>query len=274
MRQKKKDDDDQTEQICFLEDPDDLADSIFNEDVQLAVWRRSKLPDFVRQLSDPALDSSLLPSYYGKVTPQTVAGLMRKRLLLLGGELGDDRSAAVAATSSCLSDTCTEELIRDVERLVGVFDDIVGEDVVHVRLERLDGDGCVFWHQDTVPLRMVATYRGPCTEYVDPRVSQETLSNHQHDSKHARSLTHHDVALFKGRYFDDEDEEMDDEEAEEDTEVVVAGSGIVHRSPRIEGTGVVRLVLVLDIPADFHENSSSENEDAEDDNNEAVQEEG
>jgi len=246
------------EQISFLEDPNDLIDSICSDDVQLAVWRRSKLPGFIHKLSDPSLDPSLLPSYYGKVTPTTVAGLMREKLLstTITAESQEEKKSKKVS----LSNSYLEELIENVEQMVDIFDSIVGEDSVHVRLECLTDNGCAFWHQDTVPIRMVATYRGPCTEYVLPEVSQETLSNRQHDSKHAKSLTHHDVALFKGREFVEE-EGMDDEE--DDPDVVIAASGIVHRSPRIEATGVVRLVLVLDIPADFHENSSSENEDTE-----------
>ena len=132
-----------------------------------------------------------------------------------------------------------------------------------------------------MPLRMVATYRGPCTEYVLPSQSIETLTFRQDDSPHAISLTHFDVALFKGRLFDDEkrhtgllegcEEPSDSEQEESDgryfTEDHAEGEsysvnsegdllgcpGIVHRSPRIQGKGVVRLILVLDIPADFHD---------------------
>ena len=234
-----------------------------------------------------------------------------------------------------LSRSELQELIADVHRLVTIFHSIVArkepedkknndnykndndnddddddddddkeeeeeeeEEVgVHVRLERLDNNGCQFWHQDTVPLRLVATYRGPCTEYVDPKHKDETLNHRTEDSPHARSLTHYDVALFKGRMFDDDeddvdvdiddvddvyvdkgdkevvlddvgdvdvdkgDKEVDLDEDIDDHVVDLTSPGIVHRSPKIEGSDVVRLVLVLDIPADFHNNNSSDDDD-------------
>jgi len=57
------------------------------------------------------------------------------------------------------------------------------------------------------------------------------------DSEHAQLLSHCDVALFKGKG------ELDDaEEMRHDL------PGIVHRSPRREGSGISSLVLVIDIP--------------------------
>jgi len=292
---------DQQSQISFLDDPETLADSIFEEDVQLAVWRRPKLPNFIKTLSDPHLDSSNLPTFYGNVTPTTVADILRNKLLLTSSTplptttialKKDNETPQKSAPATRLSNTDIEELIHDVERLVKVFQSTIeggprGEEFseaddeenendnddsdegnveeVHVKLECLTDNGCVFWHQDTVPLRMVTTYKGPCTEYIEdngnPEISQFVLSHRQDDcSKYTKSLSNHDVALFKGRCFDDIEEggedgniEEEEEEEEEDPEVVMLGSGIVHRSPRIEGTGITRLVLILDIPAEFHE---------------------
>ena len=91
-------------------------------------------------------------------------------------------------------------------------------------------------HQDSVAFRLLATYRGPCTEWVHPDASNATLRHKQADSKEAQSLCHHDVALFKGRG--------------ETTlgDALLNQPGIVHRSPVIQGTGVYRVVLTLDIP--------------------------
>ena len=109
-----------------------------------------------------------------------------------------------------------------------------------MRLEVLEDNGCQYWHQDSVPFRMVATYRGTCTQWVHPDLADATLSRRQFDSKHAQALTHHDVALFKGRGECFEGDEL------------LGHPGIVHRSPRIEGSGVFRVVLVLDIPQPWH----------------------
>ncbi len=139
-----------------------------------------------------------------------------------------------------LTDDDIEELISDVSQLVSLFSKLTKTEKVFVKLEVLGDDGCAFWHQDCVPFRLVTTYRGPCTEWVHPDCSGATLRRKRFDSKHAQSLSHHDVALFKGRgetlYGDS----------------LLGHPGIVHRSPRVEGSGVYRVVLVLDMPSMAH----------------------
>src|SRR6056300_1224138 len=62
-----------------------------------------------------------------------------------------------------------------------------------VKIQVMTNDGCRFWHQDSVPFRLVSTLRGPCTEWVPPDFSKATLKQRQHDSKHARSMRLNDV---------------------------------------------------------------------------------
>ena len=54
---------------------------------------------------------------------------------------------------------------------------------------------------------------------------------------------------------DDDDDEKDNPEDDDDDDNDIpdlTSPGIVHRSPRIEGSGFVWLVLILDIPTNFH----------------------
>jgi len=199
---------------------------VTRDDVQLAVWRRAKRPQFVRSLSDPALLPSALPAFSGMITVSDGAEKVHKALL--------------SRKRRALSDGDILELVTDIERLLKIFATVTKSPQVFVRLQCLDDNGCAFWHQDCVPFRLVTTYRGPCTEYVDPEFTDKTLRRRSFDSKHAHKLTHHDVALFKGR----------GETLFEDS--LLGHPGIVHRSPRIEGSGVYRVVLVLDIPAEWH----------------------
>ena len=104
---------------------------------------------------------------------------------------------------------------------------------VNIKLHAIKDNGCKFWHQDCVPFRLCTTFRGPCTEYVTPKFSRSTLALRQFDSEHANSLSHCDVALFKGR-------------GDADSTQLYDQPGIVHRSPRTQG--VCRLLLVIDIP--------------------------
>ena len=308
---------DKNQPIVFLKDPDRLQHAIFQKDTQLAVWRRPHLPCFIESLAKSTLDQSQMPAFYGTVTPENCKEIMRKMLLL---DIEKDHQ------ENTLGRREIEELIDDVQHLVSIFGSIISggqefeddnESVnndseensfketpapeVHIRLERLDSNGCAYWHQDTVPLRLVTTYRGPCTEYVDPVHSKETLQNHTSDSKHSQFLTHHDVAIFKGRIFDEEADENEEasshsegSDVAEDTTISQSrekstgiydrkanekladdedilpdldSPGIVHRSPRIEGSDIVRLVLVIDIPADFHTDDTSTIDDEAHDEN-------
>ena len=96
-------------------------------------------------------------------------------------------------------------------------------------------DGCQYWHQDCVPFRLLSTIKGPCTEYVLPEFSRATLEKREYDSKHAQRMNIGDVAIFKGR-------------GDSDATQIYNQPGIVHRSPRLDGTGLNRLLLVVDIP--------------------------
>lgn len=216
-----------TDQIVFADDLDALRELI-SDKVQLAVWRRERVPDFVTKLSDPFIDPASLPTFEGVVTPDICHQVLSTYMCCpynLRSKKGNP-----------LSDDCLEELVYEIDRLVHAFSEVSGSDIVNIKLEALSDNGCRFWHQDSVPLRLVATYRGPCTEYVAPEHSRSTLRKRTRNSTHAQTLTHHDVALFKGQ-------------GETDEETPILGQdGIVHRSPRIEGEGIYRLVLVLDIP--------------------------
>ena len=214
-----------TDKIVVVHQPGDLA-KIGDDTVQLAIWRRKSVPNFVFSLSDPSIAPSSLPRFKGLVASTGAAPTLRKVLC----------SHQVRA----LTDGETEELVGDVDALVRKFARLTKCKSVFVRLECLEDDGCSSWHQDCVPFRLITTYRGPCTEWVHPDASTATLRRKKANTKEAHSLCHHDVALFKGR---GETEHGDS---------LLHHPGIVHRSPHIQGSGVCRVVLVLDIPRPDH----------------------
>ena len=225
--------------------------------VQLAVWRRPEIPPFVRALSDPSFGAADLPSFKGVVTPSDAARTLSQALRAQEGRRRDALGASGALDAGQL-----DALVEDVARLVGLFAKVSGEEYVFVRLEALEDNGCVFWHQDCVDFRLCATYRGPCTEFVAPEWSKAVLRRRQADSKHAQSLMHTDVALFKGRGED------------HDATKLLDHPGIVHRSPRIEAAGICRSVLVLDIPQPWMmQDEDSHDEDDEEDGEEEGEEE-
>ena len=220
-----------TDEIIFVNELSDLK-KVESELVQLTVWRQANVPEFVTTLSDPSIAAADLPTFEDILLPGEVVQAMKSRLWCPYKLRSQKRRP--------LTEDGIDELVHHVDRLVSVFAEICKEsgflddelEFVNVKLEVTSDDGCKYWHQDSVPLRMVATYRGPCTEWVPPAFSKATLGRHRFNSKHSQSLSHKDVALFKGRG-----------EAEPDD--LYGQPGIVHRSPR---NSTHRLVLVLDIP--------------------------
>jgi hypothetical protein len=101
---------------------------------------------------------------------------------------------------------------------------------VRLRLDAVTGDACRRWHRDCVPLRLICTYRGPGTQWVPPAWGDAVIAQPDADTAQALSFQAGDVALFKGCGWAGQTHD----------------GGIVHRSPRIAGTGITRLVLVLD----------------------------
>lgn len=117
-------------------------------------------------------------------------------------------------------------LIADVERLVGAFSSITKSDLVDVRLQGLSNDACWRFHRDCVSARLLTTYFGPATQWVLPRNGEAALREQTDYRGPLEQMDPNDVAIFKGS-------------------CAGAGSGIVHRSPPIAGSGQTRVLLCL-----------------------------
>ncbi|MCX7808218.1 MAG: DUF1826 domain-containing protein [Deltaproteobacteria bacterium] len=114
---------------------------------------------------------------------------------------------------------------------------------IQVRLNAFLNDGCRKFHMDYLPLRLVVTYFGPGTEIIggEGAVDRRFLRRGDLDPEEAnhRVLTDPsklirakagDFVWLKGADYPG-----------------LGGKGAVHRSPPIEGTGVRRFVLRLDV---------------------------
>jgi hypothetical protein len=120
-------------------------------------------------------------------------------------------------------------LTDDVSFLARLFQDLTGERHLQVRVEAVDDDACTRFHADNVRFRLVSTYRGPGTQWVVPNA----LALHQPDedppSYAIRQLGRGEVAIMRGRRAETPD-----------------CPSLLHRSPPIAGTGIVRLFLAID----------------------------
>jgi hypothetical protein len=196
---------------------------IQNSKVQLVVWRRSSIPSFMAALSDPQLPAYVLPKLKCVIEPNQLAQALKRKTIKLAKSIGQSK---------------TNELIQDICLLTKEFAAATKTHKVALKLEHFGDNGCQYWHQDSVPYRLVATYRGPCTEWVHPDHGDAALRRRQDNSRHKQTFAHNDIPLFKGRGVSNSRDNT-----------LLKHPGIVHRSPRILGSRIHRLVLVLDLPS-------------------------
>ena len=183
---------------------------------ELVIWRRALPPRLQTWLE--RVDAACLPDLRVLVQPGDLRRAVEPHFDECGMPPGDVRDL----------------LLGDIDDLVSAFAGITQSDLVDVRLERIGHDACWKFHRDCVEARLLTTYRGPATELVQPVHAERALREQKSYQGPLERLRAHDVAIFKGSC----------------TETGSGpgggpGSGIVHRSPPIAGTGCTRLLLCL-----------------------------
>ena len=109
----------------------------------------------------------------------------------------------------------------DICKMAAQFADLMSVDYLRLRLDVVANNGCPKFHIDAVTARLVCTFRGPGTQYG-------ISTDGQSPSRVFQVATGSPMVLRGTRWPED------------------PASGLLHRSPPIEGTGQTRLVLVLD----------------------------
>lgn len=171
--------------------------------VTLALWQRKPEPAFVSQLDRLCFEE--LPNF---------------TLILRSAD-------APAALSDMLSafalpvEHLTESLAADLAMLSAVFARLTESDELELRLEAIATDACKRFHYDNHRARLVSTYTGPGTVYVPNSHAHAALEDQSSYSGPAQEMPRFAVGLFRG--------------------AKSPGDGLVHRSPRLEGTGRFRL---------------------------------
>lgn len=118
------------------------------------------------------------------------------------------------------------EFMADVAALATRYAALCKLAQVEVRLEIVTGDACRKWHADYVTARLITTYHGRGTQWIDAADAARVKQGEEPLAIHA--LGAGDVGIFKGRLATD--------------------SPAIHRSPPISGSGEKRLLLVLNPP--------------------------
>ncbi|NIE75684.1 DUF1826 domain-containing protein [Pantoea sp. Tr-811] len=182
---------------------------IFQDGVNLAVWER-RLP---AQLEDFA---TLAISLGQTLADQRVLDVNEHEPPLLPGLLAE------AADLHGY-----ESFVADVKWLISAYTCLLGARRVGLRLRVLQGAMCPRFHVDNVPLRLLTTYAGPGSEWLEEgAIERVGLHLAPAPVDNIRTLQAGDVAVLKGEKW------LGNE-----------GAGLIHRSPPGDRR---RLLLSLD----------------------------
>ena len=119
-----------------------------------------------------------------------------------------------------------QALADDVQQLATIFQSITRSPYLDIRIQHMRHDACRYWHLDNVAYRLICTYFGPGTQWVDPAKNQEVLAKRDRWEGHCETMEAGDVSVFAGACAQQK-------------------AGIVHRSPPIKAAGESRLVLCI-----------------------------
>ncbi len=184
---------------------------IFRDEVNLTVWKRALRPGVAQFAAELA----------------GCAGQMERFISLSEGD-----SAALVLPGWALKMDGAEAWVADADQLIGMYRCLFEPETVGLRLHVLKGTMCPRFHVDRVPVRLLCTYQGVGTEWLqEERVTRPDKPGPLPDQAVADSnvnrLATGAIGLLKG-------------EAWEGNE----GRGLVHRSPAPGDSP--RLVLALD----------------------------
>ena len=126
-------------------------------------------------------------------------------------------------------------LVKDMRDVAEAFFTLSGHRPVKFRLLTTDQNDCQRFHVDYRHLRLLCTYQGPGTQWLrNAQVNRDAEASGASNAEILRfgDIQHFEpfwVGIFKGSAHPGN-----------------ANSGLVHRSPPIEGSGQVRVLFCLD----------------------------
>lgn len=183
-------------------DPQMLS-AIREPECNLAIWERAAFADFTPLLAGAPQDLRFVSDAAG--LPELLARAMQQS--------GFGGSAALHGA-----------LIEDAARLVRLFCAAMDLATFELRLEVVRTDSCRKFHADYVTARLITTYVGEGTDWLDTADAARLAAGEA--PQRVGRLAPFDVGLFKGKLATD--------------------CPAIHRSPPIaQTTGGARLLLVL-----------------------------
>lgn len=195
---------------------------IYNQDTNIVIWQRSAAEKLTKAVNTLIATSALKPLELA-VSPDDAFDQLIKALK------PEDNNRDEVNT-----------LCEDIALLVEMFCCLFDLKRAGLRLKVLDKPMCPRFHVDKIPCRLVTTYQGVATQWLNhsdvnrSKLGTGNLGKPDEESGLFKSLSNinqlqqGDVALLKGEYWDDNE-----------------GAGLVHRSPPV-AANEQRLLLTLD----------------------------
>lgn len=196
------------------------------------IYHASQMPDGLAQIYQPHCQLALwqravpAPTYIGALIQQQRQ--LNVRQLLPVSLVTQALNAALPKLAG------VEDFVADVQQLADMFGCLFELEYVGLRLASLETAMCPSFHVDQVPCRLVTTYQGPGTHWLNAQQRQSLLEDADFKDKSQepvgwQQLTVGEVALLKGEGWQDN-----------------IGQGLWHRSPPVP-EGERRLFLSLDM---------------------------
>jgi hypothetical protein len=199
----------------------ELADmsSIYEENVNLFVWQRSlssEIDTAIRSLIESGKSINIMEV----VTPDNAEQILLSRLPKMVNHAG---------------------LVEDIAELVDIFCCLFDTKKVGLRLATSHSATCPRFHVDNVICRLVTTYNGPATQWLEhinvvrgklghaSKGEADESSGLIRDSAIIQQVSRGDIALLKGERWSNN-----------------SGGGLVHRSPAVNAN-TTRVFLSLDL---------------------------
>lgn len=132
-----------------------------------------------------------------------------------------------ALTQACGTPAGPERdmLVGDIAAMAAIFSEVMRASYLRLRLDVVTNNACRKFHIDALTARLICTYRGTGTQYG--------ISRDGGDPRRIRTVPTGAPMILRGTLWPES-----------------PASGLLHRSPPIQGKGETRLVLVLDPVAD------------------------
>jgi hypothetical protein len=121
-------------------------------------------------------------------------------------------------------------LRRELAFLLELYGDLLGCAAIGLRIERLERAMCPGWHVDRTGIRLLCTWCGPGTEWLDdPRIDPWDLPGSASGAPATGQARPFDIVLLKGSTWQGN-----------------AAGGAIHRSPQVDPDSGPRILVALD----------------------------